>query len=138
MSSTNIKKNIERLLRERNWRITDLENKAHTGRVVHNIIHGTTSNPRVTILQALANAFNVEIEELLSGNDSDNNVNLVLLLDACKEVITEITPICSKYNIKPNNVLKLIRDVYKYSVDLNLPEIDKCHVKWLIQKHYSK
>lgn len=133
-----IKKNIERLLKEREWRIVDLENKAKKGRVIHNIIHGTTTNPRIDILKALADALNVDVEEFLCENDQGDNVNPNLLLDACKEVIVEIIPLCDKYNIKPNNILKLIRDVYKYSIDLNLSHIDKGHIKWLIQKHYRK
>ncbi|WP_341757985.1 helix-turn-helix transcriptional regulator [Candidatus Tisiphia endosymbiont of Ditula angustiorana] len=137
-NAANIKKNLERLLKEREWRVVDLENKAKKGRVVHNIIHGTTNNPRIDILKSLADALNVDIEEFLHEDDKEENVNLTLLLDTCKKVIVEITPICDKYTIKPNNILKLIREVYKYSMDLNLTHADNIHIKWLIQQHYKK
>ncbi len=137
-SSTIIKKNLEKFLKERAWRVVDLENKAQKGRVVHNIIHGTTNNPRIDILKSLADALNVDIEEFLSEDDKEENVNPNLLLDTCKKVITEITPIYDKYTIKPNNVLKLIKEVYKYSIDMNIIHADTNHIKWLIQKYYYK
>ena len=137
-NALNIKKNLERLLKEREWRIVDLETKAKRGRVVHNIISGVTSNPGIDIIKSLADALNVDVEEFLYEGKDENNADPALLLDTCNKVILEITPICDKYTIKPNNIFRLIKEVYKYSKDLNLNHADQQFIKWLIKQYYTK
>ena len=70
-----IKKNIEQILKERNWRIIDLENKANKGRVVHNILYRTSSNPGIDVMKAISSALNVGIDDLLSEDQKEENIN---------------------------------------------------------------
>lgn len=133
---TIIKKNLERLLKERSLRIVDLEAKAKKGRVVHNILSGNTTNPGIDIMKSLADALNVNIEEFLTDTLNQENVNSELLLDACIKVINEINPLIDKYNIKINNIFSCIKEAYNYSKDLNLPEADSNFIKWFIKQNY--
>lgn len=134
-----IKKNIEKLLKERNWRIVDLENKANKGRIVHNILYRDSPNPSIDIMKAIASALNVEIEDLISeDNKNDDILNPKLFLDSCNKVITELIPIHEQFSIKQSGALKLIQEVYKYSKDLSLEKADPNFVKWLVQQHYKK
>ncbi|WP_371222129.1 helix-turn-helix domain-containing protein [Orientia tsutsugamushi] len=82
MSHLIIKKNIERLLKEKNWRVADLENKIGQSRSVTNIFRGTSKNPTIEVLQSIADAFNVEIQELLLDHDNQDSIlNISLLRD---------------------------------------------------------
>ena len=133
-----IKKNIEQILKARNWRIIDLENKANKGRVVHNILYRTSSNPGIDVMKAISSALNVGIDDLLSEDQKEENINPYLFLDSCNQIINELAPICNKYNIKQSGVLNLIKEVYKYSKDLDLEQADSNFVKWAIQQYYKK
>ncbi len=89
MSHTIIKSNINRLLKERSWKVADLENKIGRGRPVHNILNGSSKNPTIEILKLIAQAFNVEIQDLLIEQDDIRSVNLPLLSDTYVKVIQE-------------------------------------------------
>lgn len=132
-----LKKNLERLLKERALRIVDLESRAKKGRFIHNILNGKTINPGIEIIKSLADALNVDIEEFLVDIDNQENANSELLLDSCIKVINEIIPLIEKYNIKVNNIFSCIKEAYSYSKDLNLAKADPNFIKWFIKQNYN-
>jgi len=138
MSHLVIKKNIERLLKERDWRVADLENKLGQSRSVTNIFRGLSKNPTIEVLQSIATAFNVEIQELLlDHNNQDSIVNVSLLRDTCDKVIKELELLPYPITVKYNNVFSLIKEIYEYSIQLGLNQADENYIKWTIQKLYK-
>ncbi|WP_341764063.1 helix-turn-helix transcriptional regulator [Candidatus Tisiphia endosymbiont of Beris chalybata] len=138
MSHLIIKKNIERLLKERDWRVADLENKIGQSRSVTNIFRGASKNPTIEVLQAIAKALDVDLQELLLDHDSNDSVlNIALLRDTCNKIINELEGINYPITVKYSNIFTLIREVYEYSTQLNLVKADDNFTKWLIHKHYK-
>lgn len=139
MSHLIIKKNIERLLKEKNWRVADLENKLGQSRSVTNIFRGASKNPTIEVLQSIAGAFNVEIQELLLDHDNpDSILSISLLRDTCNKIINELELINYPIAVRYSNVFSLIKEVYEYSSQLSLDKADENFTKWLIQKHYKQ
>lgn len=134
MSHSVIKKNIERLLKEKDWRVADLENKVGHSRSVTNIFRGLSKNPTIEILQSIARAFNVEIQELLLDNTQDSIVNLPLLHDTCNKVLKELETMESPNDIKYNNIFSLLKEIYEYSIQLGLDQADENYIKWATRK----
>ena len=131
------KKNLTQLMKERSLRIVDLEAKANKGRVVNNILSGSSTNPTIDTVKSLAEALNIDIEDLLSDRDLNKDLNLFLFKDSFMKVVNEIEPIVSKYNISFNNVLSLIKEAYYYAHDLNLKSADEQFIKWIIKQRYN-
>ncbi len=132
-----IKSNIERLLKERNWRISDLENRIGQRRNINNIFRGTSKNPTIEVMQSIAKAFNVEVQDLLVDYNTNENPNTELLLNVCNVVLKEFIKLPKAKNPTLNNIFSIIKEVYEYSVQLNLNNVDINFTKWLIQKHYK-
>ena len=137
MSHAAIKDNINRLLKERSWKVADLENKIGHGRPVKNILNGSSKNPTIEILKLIAQAFNVEIQDLLIEQENIKSVNLPLLLDAYTKVIQEIEPLSKSITFTHNNVMTVVKETYEYSLKLKLDHADINFIRWIIQQHYS-
>lgn len=138
MSNLIIKKNIEKILKERGWRIADIENKIGKGRSVTNIIRGKSQNPTIEVLQSIASALCIDVQELLIDHeDLDYMLNVNLLEDTCNKIIKELKSVNLSANIKYSSVFPLIREAYEYSIQLSLNQADNNFIKWLIYKHYK-
>jgi transcriptional regulator with XRE-family HTH domain len=148
MANTVIKANIERLLKEKNWRIADLEKRMGPGKQAQNIIRGTSKNPTIEVLQSIARAFEVGIQDLVNPQDSiiskikndaadlgQKALNTQLLLEACTMVIKEIESTPESVKVTFDKVCLLIKEVYDYSLQLNIKNIDQNFVKWLVQRN---
>ena len=133
-----LKKNLERFMKERSLRIVDLEAKAKKTRVIHNILSGSSTNPGIDTIKSLADALNVNIEDLLVDNNSGEKLDHILFLDTCNKVIAEINPLIDKYDIKINNVFNLVKEAYNYANDLNLAEADSQFIKWMVKESYNQ
>jgi len=133
-----IKNNIERLLKEKEWKVADLENKIGQNRSVTNIFRGLSRNPTIEVLQSIAKAFDVEIQELLLDHSSPDSVlNVALLRDTCDKIIKELELIQCPITVKYSNIFSLIKEVYEYSVQLGLGRADENYIKWTVQKFYK-
>jgi len=137
MSHSVIKNNINRLLKERSWRVADIDNKIGQGRPLKNILNGASKNPTIEILKSIAQAFNVEIQELLIEQDDIQSVNLDLLSDTYSKVIKEIEPLCKSVKVTHNNITTLVKESYEYSLKLQLNSADINFINWIIQKYYK-
>lgn len=137
MSHSTIKNNINRLLKERDWKVAHLEKKLGSTRAVTNILRGTSKNPTIDVLHSIAQAFNVEIQDLLIEQEDIKSVNLPLLSDTYAKVIKEIDHLSKSITFTHNNVMLLVKETYEYSLKLKLECADVNFIKWLIQKHYS-
>lgn len=138
MSHLIIKKNIERLLQEKDWRVADLENRLGQSRSVTNIFRGLSKNPTIEVLQSIAKAFDVEIQELLLDQDSQDSIlSISLLRDTCNKILNELELVEYPVTMKYSNIFTLIKDVYEYSVQLGLDRADDNYTKHTIQKLYK-
>jgi len=138
MSHLIIKNNIERLLKEKEWKVADLENKIGQGRSVTNIFRGLSKNPTIEVLQSIAKAFNVEIQELLLDHSSQDSIlNISLLRDTCNKIIKELESVEYPIPVKYSNIFSLIKEVYEYSVQLGLDQADENYIKWTVHKLYK-
>jgi transcriptional regulator with XRE-family HTH domain len=139
LSSVSVKNNILRLLKIRNWSVTDLEKKIGGTRNINNILHGRSKYPTIELLCKVADAFNVEIQELIyEYNNEYNKINHPLLLECFVEATNALLPYESKYKITPYNVLFITNEAYKYSEKLGNTYVDKEFVNWVISKYYKK
>lgn len=131
-----IKNNIHRLLEEKGWRISQLENKLGHTRAVTNILRGASKNPTIDVLQSIAKAFNIEIQDLLLDIDSisDTSSDLKLLRNVCQKVIDQLESTDSSNTLKSAQVLSIIKEIYDYSVQLELSEVDENYLKFAVQK----
>lgn len=139
MSHLIIKKNIERLLKEKHWKVADVENKMGS-RNITQIMRGTSKNPTIDVLQSIAREFNVEIQELLLDQDDNDDaiINITLLRDTCDKVIKELESINYPITIKYSNIFSLIQEMYGYSVKLGLNYADENYIKYTLHKLYKK
>jgi SOS-response transcriptional repressor LexA len=70
--------NLHRLMRIRGVSEAELVRWANIPQAtLHKVISGKTDDPRVSTLKALANAFEVSIDELLSGVDTPRKINII-------------------------------------------------------------
>ena len=136
MSHAAIKNNIQRLLKERSWKVADLEHKLGH-RPVKNILSGGSKNPTIEVLKQIAQAFHVEIQDLLIEQEDILSVNFPLLFDTYNTVIKEIEPLSRTITFTHNNVLMLVKETYEHSLKLKLGYADVNWVRWLIQQHYN-
>jgi transcriptional regulator with XRE-family HTH domain len=137
MSHLIIKNNIERLLKEKEWKVADLENKIGH-RSITNIFRGLSKNPTIEVLQSIAKAFNVEIQELLLDHTSEDSIlNISLLRDTCNKMIKELESVEYPITVKSSNIFSLIKEVYEYSVQLGLDQADENYIKWTVTKLYK-
>lgn len=137
MSHSTIKNNINRLLKERDWKVAHLEKKLGSTRAVTNILRGSSKNPTIDVLHSIAQAFNVEIQDLLIEQENIDQVNLSLLRDSYTKVIQAIEPISKFVSFTHNNVISLVKETYDYSLKLKLNSADDNFIKWLITQYYN-
>ena len=130
-----IKDNIQRLLDKKGWRVSQLESKLGHTRAVTNILRGTSKNPTIEVLQSIAKSFNIEIQDLLLDNEeiSDSASDLKLLRNVCDKVINQLE-LTESNSLKSNQVISLIKEIYDYSLQLELEEADENYIKFAIQK----
>jgi transcriptional regulator with XRE-family HTH domain len=131
-----IKKNINRLLKEKNWKISEVERRLGSSRPITSILRDKSKNPTIEVLQSIANAFNVEVEEIINEPLLMGKTNIKLLLNVCNEVLREIESLNST---PPSylSILSVVKEVYEYTIHLELKEVDINFIKWTVSKHYK-
>jgi transcriptional regulator with XRE-family HTH domain len=135
MKHSIVAKNINKLLKEKDWKISDLENKIGTNGSVANILRGSSKNPTIDLLQSIAGAFNVEIQDLLNETDIKKQTNTSLMLAICNETIKQIDELSASKNLGYKTIINIIRDVYEYSIHLDLEVADENFIRWTIHKN---
>ncbi|NDE19764.1 MAG: hypothetical protein EB000_04925 [Alphaproteobacteria bacterium] len=91
----------------------------------------------LTELHSIAQAFNVEIQDLLIEQENIDQVNLPLLRDSYTKVIQAIEPISKSVSFTHTNVISLVKETYDYSLKLKLNSADDNFIKWLITQYYN-
>jgi transcriptional regulator with XRE-family HTH domain len=116
---------------------------------VRNILNGTSQNPSVLTLKAIATVFNCSIDELLE-NEHSVEVRLssykenkpILTLDDL-DLFLKVTNLVAKiirengYKITVEQALNLIRGIYSYSAMEKKNTINMEFVTWLFQNMHD-
>lgn len=131
-----IKLNIQRLLKERGWSIMELERKAGTEKKhnIQNVLRGVSRNPSIELTQAIANAFNIDIKELLK--DPHQQIphirDFALFNNICAIVTRELRAQSSEISI--DKLFTIIKEVYVYSTKFEPITVEEKFVKWTVMK----
>ena len=65
MSYTTLQKNLEKIIKDRNYQITELERRAGLKKNnIYNILKGISKKPSAELLQAVADALGVTVKDL--------------------------------------------------------------------------
>jgi transcriptional regulator with XRE-family HTH domain len=139
MSTEIIKKNITRILDERNWSLPELEKKAGTNRNIYEIIRGRNTKPSAHLIQQVARTLNVDYKEILEDHNEEVYIkNYSLLSEACILVIEELKSLSSNdIKISYHALGLLVQEVCSYAEQFDNKTIDPQFVKWSIMKYYS-
>lgn len=139
MSTETIKKNITRLLEERNWSLPELEKKAGTNRNIYEFIRGRNANPSAGLIQQVAKTLNVDYKEILEDYNEEVYIkNYSLVSEAYHLVIEELKPLsASGVKVSYDTLRLLVQEACSYADQFSNTTIDPQFVKWLIMKYYS-
>ncbi len=139
MSTETIKKNITRLLEERNWSLPELEKKAGTNRNIYEFIRGRNANPSAGLIQQVAKTLNVDYKEILEDYNEEVYIkNYSLLSEACHLVIQELKSLSpAGVKVSYDALGLLVQEICSYEDQFSNTTIDPQFVKWLITKYYS-
>jgi transcriptional regulator with XRE-family HTH domain len=136
MTLSIIQKNLQKLIREHNLTIAVVERLAGLKKNnLYNIIRGTTKQPSIHVLKAVAEVFKITVNDLYSNDDlveSPYNEMLKLLNEICNMVIKEI--MISQYNLTHSEITKIISEVYEWSTYNSMKVADYNYIKWILKQ----
>ncbi|WP_375327172.1 helix-turn-helix domain-containing protein [Candidatus Tisiphia endosymbiont of Nemotelus uliginosus] len=141
MSYTALQKNLEKLIKDHNYQIADLERKAGLRKNnIYNIIKGISKKPSAELLQAVADVFGLTVKDLFtmatSSYPSLTSEDLDLLTTVAQQVIAEIK--AQQLKVSGMDVTSIINEVFDYSVESKLPVADEKFIKWILKQKYSQ
>jgi transcriptional regulator with XRE-family HTH domain len=135
MSTTAIiKDNIYRLLKERDWKVIQLDKKLGSTKSVVNILRGTSKNPTIEVLKNIAAAFDVEVQEIIAEHRENEEINIVLYRDVSNFVLQNLN---DNNKIKYNKLNYIIKEVYDYSKKIGITSVDPNFALWFLRKEIS-
>lgn len=124
------------MLEKNKWTASYLDKKIGSTRAVHNIMRGSSKNPTISILNSIANAFNITVQDLISKDfDYEYNVNLELY-DEVSNYTCSLLKKHIKNDIDYEELKSIILEIYDYSKNKNHMKLDKNFASWFIAKHY--
>jgi transcriptional regulator with XRE-family HTH domain len=141
MSHNALQENLQRLIKDRNYPISEIEKIAGQKRnSVYNIIRGVSKKPSAELLQAIADVFGVTVKDLYKP-PSDNiielgSTNLDLFVKITYAIVTEIRD--NSINMPCSKITEFINEVYEYCTSSEISEPDQKFIKWLLKQKYSK
>lgn len=127
--------------------IYGLEKKAGLNRsAVRNILQGFSKKPSADALLSIAHALECSVDDLLgpSNNNATTNIKTIsknrnlhawnedLYLEAVKIVTQALNE--KELQLKSEQVINLINEAYKYSLDKEDDTIDADFAKWLVRQ----
>lgn len=138
MSVEIIKKNILRILEERDLKLSELEKKAGTNRNIYEILRGRNIKPSAHIIKQIANALSIGYHELLDEpSQKDYIQDYILFSEASILLIEELKQLYTQIKISYSAFSALVQEICSYSIETGNKNIDKQFVKWSVMKYYS-
>ena len=137
MSNLPVKQNLERLLKQRDWSVAQLERKAgikeHS---IQNIFRGSSKNPSIELVYGVAKALDVSVEDLITNKESFLISNYDSYAEICRLVLQEIKNITSKPTPQ-KKIFNIIEEVFLYTTNMNQNQVDSSFIKWIVMKNFE-
>jgi transcriptional regulator with XRE-family HTH domain len=139
VSIDNIKEQIKRRMEAKNLSTYSLEKQAGLGRgIIGNIVYDKSKAPRIDTLQAIAEALDCGIDDLLLGESQhDSNPKIdhyrfiePLFLDVVNDVTLRLKN--KKATLPLEKVLFFIQESYIYCMTKKNEQLDKEFIEWYI------
>ncbi|CAO5679064.1 MAG: hypothetical protein HEEMFOPI_01218 [Holosporales bacterium] len=107
---------------------------------LQNILHGRSKKPNINTIQSVAKALQCSVEELLDGSlnvvclpfDVEEKWNQDLYFSVFIRIINFINE--SNVQLKKNDFLKIADEIYNYSAENDINDVDERFMKWYISK----
>ncbi|OZG31475.1 MULTISPECIES: helix-turn-helix domain-containing protein [Rickettsieae] len=141
MSYNALQKNLEKLIKDHNYQIADLERKAGLRKNnVYNIIKGISRKPSAELLQAVADVFGLTVKDLFTMPTESypflTSEDLDLLIKVAEQVIIEIK--AQQLSVSCNDATLIINEVFNYSSESKLTLPDEKFIKWVLKHKYNQ
>ena len=141
MSYSILQRNLEKLIRDKNYHITELERKIGAKKnSVYNILSGASKKPSAELLQSIADSFGITVKDLYSTETYDpyflTEADMLLMQNISSEIKKELL----RSSVKATWVdfANLLKESFDYSIISPEKQLDEKFIKWLIQKKFSK
>lgn len=141
MSYTTLQKNLEKIIKDRNYQITELERRAGLKKNnIYNILKGISKKPSAELLQAVADALGVTVKDLYNPSaettDYLNNDDFELMEKVLKNIIEEVKNL--KLKVTEVDLVNIILEVFNYSKPDPKKELDRKFINWILQQRIQK
>lgn len=147
---------IKRKISEQDSSVHAIEKRAGLKpSAIQNIIYGRSKNPSISLIKAIAQALDCNIEDLVDSGELDhsretrNTFSKLSKVDSSPQKDTKawnqdlylkcfnlVNSITSQHqiNMGKNKILDIVDEIYNYSLGNNLAEPDVYFSNWLIER----
>jgi len=141
MSYATLQKNLENFIKDRNYQVTELERKAGLKKNnIYNILKGISKKPSAELLQAVAEALGVTIQDLYNPSvkisDYLDNNDFTLMEKILKHTIGEIQNL--NLQVTEVDLVNIILEIFHYSKPDPIKNLDKKFINWILQQRIQK
>lgn len=139
--SVALKEILKEKIKEKNISVAELERSAGVKiSAVRNIINGTSKNPGIEVVQALAKALNCSMDSLCGLAGYDGTVHsleykIPLLRDTIQVMLDVLEKKKTSLSVQKFNALLL--EIYSFFERKEDPKVDKDFVVWFLDKNLS-
>ncbi len=141
MSNTALQKNLERIIKDQNCSLSELERKANMKKNgIYNILKGISKKPSAEALQAISKTLGVTIDDLYDPSFEKRDFLDQSDLDLIEKIVHELNMEIKvqELQITEIDLTNLILEIFNYSKLDRQKEIDKRFIKWIIQQRTTK
>lgn len=136
-----LSENLRAILQKKGVSINALERTAGVKPgSVQNILYGRSKNPGIETLMAIANALNIDLDELRDTTSviSQTNIHWDVLLYT--QTIEAVFKVMSSEDFVTNkrDFLECVDKIYEYSKENLKDKVDHIFAKWLLQEKFQK
>ena len=141
MSYTTLQKNLDKIIKDRNYQVTELERKAGLKKNnIYNILKGISKKPSAELLQTVADVLGVTVKDLynpfIEKKNYLNNDDFELMEKVLKTVIEEVKNL--KLEVTEVDIVNIMLEVFNYSKPEPKKELEKRFINWILQQRIQK
>ncbi|WP_341751195.1 MULTISPECIES: helix-turn-helix domain-containing protein [unclassified Candidatus Tisiphia] len=141
MSYTTLQKNLDKIIKDRNYQVTELERKAGLKKNnIYNILKGISKKPSAELLQTVADVLGVTVKDLynpfIETKNYLNNDDFELMEKVLKTVIEEVKNL--KLEVTEVDIVNIMLEVFNYSKPEPKKELEKRFINWILQQRIQK
>jgi len=141
MSYTTLQRNLEKIIKDRNYQITELERKSGLKKNnIYNILKGISKKPSAELLQTVADALGVTVKDLYNPSVEIrgylSNDDFELIEKILKNIIEEVKNL--KLKVTEVDLINIILEVFNYSKLEPKKELDKRFINWILHQRIQK